>query len=47
MLDEYDMPMQEAYVDGLPREGNEPSDCLTGNIPKHARIVYRANTADI
>ena len=28
LLDEYDTPMQEAYVEGISREGNEPSDCL-------------------
>ena len=36
LLDEYDTPMQEAYVDGFPREGNEPSDCLQsfGDCPR-------------
>lgn len=28
LLDEYDTPMQEAYVDGYLREGNEPSESL-------------------
>ena len=26
LLDEYDTPMQEAYVDGILRESNEPSE---------------------
>lgn len=35
-LDEYDTPMQEAYVDGYSREDNEPSDCLKafGDCPR-------------
>ena len=36
LLDEYDTPMQEAYVDGYFRENNEPSDCLQafGDCPR-------------
>ena len=36
LLDEYDTPMQEAYVDGISRAGNEPSDCLQafGDCPR-------------
>ena len=36
LLDEYDTPMQEAYLGGYSREGNEPSDCLQafGDCPR-------------
>jgi hypothetical protein len=36
LLDEYDTPMQEAYINGFSREGNEPSDCLQsfGDCPR-------------
>ena len=36
LLDEYDTPMQEAYVDGFLRESNEPSESLLsfGDCPR-------------
>ena len=36
LLDEYDTPMQEAYLGGYSREGNEPCDCLQvfGDCPR-------------
>ena len=36
LLDEYDTPMQEAYVDGFVRESNEPSESLLsfGDCPR-------------
>ena len=43
LLDEYDTPMQEAYVNGFSREGNEPSDCSQafGDCPRAHGSVNR------
>ena len=41
LLDEYDTPMQEAYVDGISRAGNEPSDCLQADISRYSAMDLR------